>query len=183
MRFSAWSSLGISVSSIAALALAPAAGADVSIVPNSVEKGMQVDLTFAVANDVYPHQVVSVTIGSPPDFELADAEAKPGWTQTHTGQSITWSGGRVPKGQYAKFGIRGTAPPRAERVLFNVLIGSARGLTTTYRVALDVESHPERDAGARTLGKAGLIVAIGAAVLALGAGFLALYVWLRPPPP
>jgi len=165
------------------LALAPAAGADVSIVPSSVASGVHVDLTFAVANDVYPHRVISVTIGSPADFALADAEAKPGWTQTHTGQTITWSGGRIPNGQYAKFGLRGTTPPRAERVLFNVLIGSAMGQTTTYRAALDVKSHPQRDVGARTLGKAALAVGVGAAILALGAGFLALYVWLRPPTP
>jgi hypothetical protein len=40
-----------------------------------------------------------------------------------------------------------------------------------------------QDKGARTLGKAALGVAILAAVLALGALFVGLYLWLRPPPP
>jgi hypothetical protein len=40
-----------------------------------------------------------------------------------------------------------------------------------------------QDQGARTLGKAALGVAILAAVLALCALFVGLYLWLRPPPP
>jgi hypothetical protein len=39
------------------------------------------------------------------------------------------------------------------------------------------------DTGARSLGKAALIVALVAAGLALAAVFLGLYLWLRPPPP
>ena len=127
--------------------------------------------------------VVRVTLGIPADFALDDGEAKTGWTQTRAAQAITWSAGRIPRHQYATFGIRGTAPNRAETILFNVLIGSQSGKTMTYRVALNVRGHASRDVGARTLGKAALVVGIGAALLALGGGFLALYVWLRPPPP
>jgi len=127
--------------------------------------------------------VIRVTIGIPSDFVLDDAEAKPGWTQGRTGQAITWSGGRIPKGEFAQFAVRGTAPKRAEEILFNVLVGSRSGETTTYRVPLEVKRGASNDVGARTLGKAALIVAVGAAALALAAAFLALYVWLRPPPP
>jgi hypothetical protein len=184
MKSSAWSSLVISASSAAlALALAAPAGAHLSLTPRSTSAGADVDLTFAVPNEDDPNGVVRVTLGIPMDFELDDAEAKPGWTQSRAGQTVTWSAGRIPRGQYGTFGIRGTAPKRAETVLFNVLVGSGEGKTTTYRVGLNVKAHPQRDVGARTLGKAALIVAIGAAILALAGGFLALYVWLRPPPP
>ena len=64
-----------------------------------------------------------------------------------------------------------------------MLVGDQSGKSMTYRIPLSVRAHATNDVGARTLGKAALIVAIGAAALALGAGFLALYVWLRPPPP
>jgi hypothetical protein len=124
-----------------------------------------------------------VTLGIPSDFQLDDAEAKPGWTQSRTGQAITWSGGHIPMGQYATFSIRGTAPEKVETVLFNVLIGDRAGKSITYRVGLDVIPGGTHDTGARSLGKAAVIVGLVAAVLALGSLFLGLYLWLRSPPP
>ena len=52
-------------------------------------------------------------------------------------------------------------------MLFNVLVGDRTGKSITYRVGLDVAAHGPEDSGARTLGKAALIVAIVAAGLAL----------------
>jgi hypothetical protein len=185
MRCSGWSSRAIWACSgaAAALVLAPPAAAHVSISPKAVAAGSEVDLLFSVPNEADAAGIVRVTIGIPPDFELDDAEAKEGWTQSRTGQAITWAGGRIPQHQFARFAIRGTAPERSETVLFNVLVGSRGGETTTYRIPIDVKKSAADDVGARTLGKAALIVAAAAAALALAAGFLALYVWLRPPPP
>jgi hypothetical protein len=163
--------------------LAAPAGAHVSLSPKAVGLGADADLVFGVPNEDDAAGIIRVTIGIPSDFVLDDAEAKEGWTQSRTGQAITWSGGRIPKGQFARFTVRGTAPKRSEEILFNVLVGSRSGETTTYRVPLGVRSGASNDIGARTLGKAALIVAIGAAGLALASAFLALYVWLRPPPP
>jgi uncharacterized protein YcnI len=181
MRFSAWLSLSISVCS--ALVLAAPAAAHLSIDPAKVVKGQLVDLVFSVPNEDDAVGVNHVTLGIPQDFQLDDAEAKPGWTQSRTGQAVTWSGGLIPKNQYATFSIRGTAPAKAETVLFNVLVGDRVGKSITYRVGLDVTAASNQDKGARTLGKAALGVAIVAGLLALGALFVGLYVWLRPPPP
>lgn len=181
MRFSAWSSLSISVFS--ALALAAPAAAHLSIDPAKVVTGQAVDLVFSVPNEDDAIGVDHVTLGIPQDFQLDDVEAKPGWTQSRTGQAVTWSGGLIPKGTFARFAIRGTAPPKAETVLFNVLVGDRTGKSITSRVGLDVTATSAQDEGARTLGKAALGVAILAAVLALGALFIGLYLWLRPPPP
>ena len=57
------------------------------------------------------------------------------------------------------------------------------GKSITYRVGIGVVAHAQRDNGARSLGTAALIVAVIGAGLALAALFVALYVWLRPPPP
>jgi uncharacterized protein YcnI len=181
MRFSAWSSLSISVCS--ALAFAAPAGAHLSVNPSRVHTGQLADITFSIPNADDPIGIDHVTLGIPADFELDDAEAKPGWMQSRTGQAITWSGGRIPKGQYATFSIRGTAPTKVETVLFNVLVGDRTGKSITYRLGLDVTAASSQDKGARTLGKSALGVAILAAVLALGALFVGLYLWLRPPPP
>jgi uncharacterized protein YcnI len=181
MRFSAWSSLSISVFS--ALALAAPAAAHLSIDPAKVVMGQEVDLVFSVPNVNDAMGIDHVTLGIPQDFHLDDAEAKPGWTQSRTGQAVTWSGGQIPRGTFARFSIRGTAPAKAETVLFNVLVGDRTGKSITYRVGLDVTAASNHDRGARTLGKAALGVAILAAVLGLGALFVGLYLWLRPPPP
>ena len=167
---------------IVALALAAPAGAHLSIDPASVHTGDLVDLVFSVPNVGDAMGIDHVTLGIPQDFELDDMEAKPGWTPSRTGQAVTWSGGLIPKGTFARFSIRGTAPSKPETVLFNVLVGDRTGKSITYRVGLDVTSTTNEDNGARSLGKAALGVAITAAVLALGALFLGLYLWLRPPP-
>ena len=180
MRFSAWSSLSISVFS--ALVLAAPAAAHLSIDPAKVAQGQDVDLVFSVPNEGDAIGVDHVTLGIPQDFKLDDVEAKPGWTQSRTGQAVTWSGGLIPKGTFARFALRGTAPAKVETVLFNVLVGDRTGKSITYRVGLDVTSGSTHDEGARTLGKAALGVAIVAALLGLGALFVGLYLWLRPPP-
>jgi uncharacterized protein YcnI len=180
MKFSAWSLLGISVSS--ALVFAAPAAAHLSVNPSRLHTGELADVTFSIPNADDPVGIDHITLGIPADFQLDDAEAKPGWTQSRTGQAITWSGGRIPNNQYATFSIRGTAPSKAETVLFNVLVGDRTGKTITYRVGLDVTAASSEDKGARTLGKAALGVAIVAALLALGALFVGLYLWLRPPP-
>ena len=185
MRCSGWSSRATWACSaaVAALAFPGIASAHLSIDPPSVVRGQLVELVFSIPNEDDPVPVDHVTLGIPADFELDDAEAKPGWTQSRTGQAVTWAGGQIPKGEYATFSIRGTAPGKAETVLFNVLVGDRTGKTITYRVPLDVAAHGPQDAGARSLGKAALIAAIVAGALALGALFLGLYLWLRPPPP
>jgi uncharacterized protein YcnI len=158
------------------------ASAHLSLNPPSVKAGALIDLTFSVPNQADAVGIDHVTLGVPAAFDLDDAEAKPGWTQSRTGQAITWSGGSIPKGQYATFAIRGTAPHKAETVLFNVLVGDRRGKSITYRIGLDVSATTQEDSGARSLGKAALVVAVVAALLALAGLFTGLYVWLRPPP-
>ena len=173
----------LALSTAAALASATPAAAHLSINPATIHTGELADLVFSVPNIDDPIGIDHVTLGIPQDFQLDDVEAKPAWTQSRTGQAVTWSGGMIPKGTFARFAIRGTAPAKAETVLFNVLVGDRTGKSITYRVALDVSATGDEDKGARTLGKAALGVGIVAAVLALGALFVGLYLWLRPPPP
>lgn len=182
MRCSAWSlrSIWACSAAVAALTLVPAAAAGLSIDPNSVEPGKPVDLTFNVPNQEDSYGINHVTLGIPAQFQLDDAEAKPGWAQSRTQQAITWSGGLIPKGQYATFSVRGTAPVQVETVLFNVLVGDRTGKSNTYRVPLTVAAHATGD-DSESLGKTALIVAIVAAAIAIGAGLLGLYLWLRPP--
>ena len=180
MRFSAWSLRAISVCS--ALVFVPSAWAHLSVSPTRVGVGEAVDLTFSAPNEDDDLGIDHVTLTVPQGFDLDDPEAEPGWTESKAGGSITWSGGRIPKGEYATFGIRGTVPKTAGTVTFNVLVGDRTGTSITYKVGLDVVKSTTRDNGARSLGKAAIAVALVAAALALAGLFVGIYVWLRPPP-
>jgi uncharacterized protein YcnI len=147
-----------------------------------VPMGQDADLVFSIPNPDDKWGVDHVTLGIPGDFQLDDAEAKTGWSQSRTGQAVTWGGGRIPKGQFGRFAIRGTAPQNPETVLFSVVLGDPKGKSTTYRVGLVVADQMPHDTGARSLGKAALTLAVVAAVLALGALVVVLYLWLRRPP-
>jgi len=177
MKCSAWSLLAISACS---LVFASAASAHLSITPQQVEPGEEVEIVLSVPNEDDPIGVDHVTVGIPADFGLDDAETKPGWSLSRTGQALTWSGGLIPKGQYARFAIRGTAPAKTETVLFNVLVGDRTGKSITYRVGLDVAPGAESEGSDDGLAQTALIVALIAGALALAALFLGLYRWLRP---
>lgn len=188
MRCNGWSSRAISACSASAGALllaVPASAsppARLSIYPPTVHVGQHVDLVISVPNADDKYGVDHVTLGVPGDFQLWDAEAKTGWTQSRTGQAVTWGGGRIPKGQYGRFAFRGAAPKNPETVLFSVLVGDPKGRSTTYRVGLTVSNQKPDDTDARSLGNAALTVAVVAAVIALGALAVGLYLWLRRPP-
>ncbi|MGZ4334556.1 MAG: DUF1775 domain-containing protein [Gaiellaceae bacterium] len=170
------------ISVCSALAFAPSAWAHLSVSPTHASTGEAIDLTFAAPNENDAIGIDHVTLRVPSGFELDDAEAKPGWTQSRAGDAVTWSGGNIPKGQFATFVVRGTAPAQPGTVTFNVLVGDRTGKSITYRVGLDVTKGSTHDNGARTLGKAALAAAIVAALLALTALFVGIYLWLRPPP-
>jgi uncharacterized protein YcnI len=170
------------ISVCSALVFVPSAWAHLSVSPTRVSVGQAIDLTFGAPNEDFDLGVDRVTLTVPAGFDLDDAEAKPGWTQSRSGGSITWSGGRIPKDEYATFGIRGTAPSTPGTVTFKVLVGDRTGKSITYQVGLDVVKSTTRDNGARSLGKAAIAVALVAAALGLVALFVGIYVWLRPPP-
>jgi uncharacterized protein YcnI len=180
MKYSAWSLRVISVCS--ALVFVPSAWAHLSVSPTRVSVGEAVDLTFSAPNEDDDLGIDHVTLTVPSGFDVDDAEAKPGWTQSKAGGSVTWSGGRIPKGEYATFGVRGTASKTPGTAMFKVLVGDRTGRSITYQVGLDVVRSTSRDNGARSLGKAAIAVALLAGALALVALFVGIYVWLRPPP-
>jgi uncharacterized protein YcnI len=180
MKYSAWSLRVISVCS--ALVFVPSAWAHLSVSPTRVSVGEAVDLTFSAPNEDDDLGIDHVTLTVPSGFDVDDAEAKPGWTQSKAGGSVTWSGGRIPKGEYATFGVRGTASKTPGTAMFKVLVGDRTGRSITYQVGLEVVRSTSRDNGARSLGKAAIAVALLAGALALVALFVGIYVWLRPPP-
>lgn len=186
MKSSGWSSRSISVCSglaAAALVLAPAAAAHVVVSPERIDPGSDARVVFSVPNDE-AKAITRVAIGLPPDFDLGESEVKGGWRTMTNARTVGWEGGRIMPGQFAEFVVHVRAPETTERAVFTVLVSLANGRTVTYQPTVDVAKAPApRDEGARTLAEAALIIAAVAVLLALGGGFLALWLWLRPRPP
>ncbi len=184
MKCSAWSSLGIWVSSAlvgAALLAAPASGAgvDAGVTPLRISPGADARLVFSVPNGE-KRAITRVAIGLPPDFTLLQAEAKGGWRSEVRKRTVTWEGFQIRPNQFANFALEVHAPSVEERAIFPVLASLSDGRTITHEVTLTVDwPASPRDDGARTLATAALIVAAVATLLALAAGLLAVWLWLR----
>lgn len=164
-----------------ALALAPGAFAHVDIEPFSIEPGQPARLTFYAPNEG-KSPVTELEVLVPADAELAVAEAVPGWTATVQGRTVTWRGGRIPVGQYGLFSAILGAPDSEEKLEFRTTVRYADGFRQEFSpiVFTRTEKAPKaRDEAGRTLGKYSLGLAVAALLLAIAAGFLALYTWLR----
>ena len=165
----------------AALVLAPAALAHVDIEPFQIPPGQPVRLTFYAPNEgKAPATELEVTV--PGDAQLAVAQAVPGWTATVRGRTVTWRGGAIPVGQYGLFTAIVEAPDGEEQLEFTTTLRYENGFRQEFRPIVfvrEAKAPAARDESGRTLGKYALGLAVAALVLAIGGGFLALWLWLR----
>ena len=163
---------------LAALVLAPAGEAHVSISPDSAIALEERVYVLLVENDRHDTTVRTVTLTIPADAAFG-AEAKPGWRTTRTEKTISWRGGNIPPDLFATFTISGTAV-RPGTLILRVREGYANGEAAAYAARLYVsrtaqqDPVPGEDEGARTLGKFALGIALFAAALSLLLGFRAL---------
>ena len=171
----------LAVSCSLALAVAPAALAHVDIEPSSIEPGQPARLTFYAPNEGKA-PVTEVEVVVPADAELAVVEAVPGWLAAVEGRTVTWRGGRIPVGQYALFSAIVSAPDGEEQLEFRTTLRYADGFRQEFSpivFAREQKAPKARDEASRTLGKYSLGLAVAAIALAIAAGFLALFTWLR----
>jgi uncharacterized protein YcnI len=171
------------VASVLALVWPAAASAHVTVSPTRIAPSEEATLVFHVPDEhAGAARLTSLTLRLPGTLRIESVEAKAGWTAQRRGWTITWRGGMLRVGEFVDFAVVADAPPRPA-VLHSVAVeGFSDGQAEHYPVPITVrEATPTRarDAGARTLGKAALIVAIVAAAAAAGAFFIATAVWLR----
>jgi hypothetical protein len=167
---------------VVALTFAPGAAAHVLVTPTRFEPGEEATLVFSMP-DEQTVAAVALEVTAPAGLRFAAAEAKPGWRVSATPARVVWRGRLEPR-QLTTFAVDFYAPQRVGDVTFFVRERYADGRESVYRPVVQIAEAPTlrtRDTGARTLGKAALFVAIAAGALAVGAGFLALYTWLRSP--
>jgi len=167
------------------LVIVPSAAAHVIFSPTAARPGEVVRIALTTPNERDDTAVVGLDVEAPAGITLDQAETKLGWT-AHVGPTrISWRGGRIPAGQFTIFSLTltgeqtGTFPLRMRELFAD---GSSAAYVQPFLVRAGEAATPGRDSGARDLGKAALFLAIAAVVLAAGAGFLGLWLWLRPPP-
>jgi hypothetical protein len=109
----------------------------------------------------------------PEGVVVEQVEEKADWGIDGRGRTLVWTG-RLNPGRLATFAVSASVEGGGE------LVRHTDGSTQTWEPTVAVGAATAgRDEGARTLGKAALFVAVAAGVLAVGAGFLGLWLWLR----
>jgi len=167
-----------------ALLAAPLAAAHVTVSPEAIQAGTTATLAFQSPNEGTGAPVTGLRLVLPAGLAVDQLEVAPGWSASVRGRTVTWSGGRIPPGQFAVFSLVVTASAGTGTLAIEARQTFADGTSAEWRPALSVtEAAPAgaagRDAGARSLGKAALAVAIAAAGFAVLACFLGLFLWLR----
>jgi uncharacterized protein YcnI len=143
---------------------ATAASAHVTIEPPSAPKGTDGVISFVVPNEMDNANTTELQVTFPTDHLIPDVNtaAVPGWTakvtmahsaqplQTDTGttndyvQSITWSGGSIPPGQFAEFPVALGLPDDASSLTFKALQTYSNGQIVRW-IELSEQGQPEPD--------------------------------------
>jgi uncharacterized protein len=115
----------------ATLALAPAAQAHVTVHPNVIPEGAFAVISVRVPNETDDADTTKVQLEMPDGFAFASAEPPPGWKvafkktklttpiKTDDGEintqvkQVTFSGGRIPPGQFLEFPLSVGMPGKA----------------------------------------------------------------------
>ena len=149
-----------------ALVLLPAtaASAHVTIEPPSAPKGTDAVIAFVVPNEMDNANTTELQVVFPTDHLIpaVNTAPVPGWTatvtmahsakplQTDEGttndyvQSITWSGGSIPPGQFAQFPVALGLPDDASSLTFKALQTYSNGQIVRW-IELSEPGQPEPD--------------------------------------
>lgn len=169
------------------LLLAASAAAHVTFTPTTARPGETVRLVVDSPDENTGSPIVALELLAPSGVTVDDPEARPGWRALVQRGRVEWRGGSIPPGQFATFMVDVTAPSATGPQRFTARQRFADGTSAEFHPVLTVEPPASagvagRDSSARSLARAALFLAIAAVVLAIGAGFLGLWLWLRPPP-
>lgn len=170
MRYSAWSSLAISVCS--ALVLASEAAAHVTTVPSFVEGGNTASVAFTAPNE-RKEPMTGFRVAVPSDFRIRGAEAADAWRPFVQDTSVTWRGGSLSARDEVTFTLELEAPVEPGPARLGAEQLYPRGAVVRWPVDLTVV--PAAENTGRSLAWAAITAVLGLGVLAL----LAVLLWRR----
>jgi uncharacterized protein YcnI len=168
------------------LALAPAAFAHGSVRPTVATPGATQQFTFLVLN-AREAGIVAFRLELPAGATVEEVTARqPEWIATSSANRVEWRGGPIPARAFDSFQVRVKMPDGEGTASFRGTEVFQDGPGPPYRFDVvlagggAIGNAEATDEGARTLGKAALVVAIGAALLAAAALGLSILRWRRP---
>jgi uncharacterized protein YcnI len=119
------------------LALAPVAGAHVTLNPNTVPADSFARFAVRVPNERPSADTTKVVVQIPEDLSFVSLQPKPGWTHTVTmvklpkpitndeGETVTerigtvtWEGGKIAPGEFDEFGLSAKVPDKEGTLVF-----------------------------------------------------------------
>jgi uncharacterized protein YcnI len=170
----------VAAAATAALALAPQALGHGSVRPTVATPGGSQLFTFVVLNG-RDAGIVAFQLQLPAGATVEEVTSRqPTWVATSTETSVEWRGGPIPARTFDSFQVRVKLPDREGTVSFlgTEVFDDGAGPPSRFDVVLaggaPAAAETVTDDGARTLGKAALVVAIAALLLAGAALVLSL---------
>jgi uncharacterized protein YcnI len=160
----------------ALVALAGTAFAHITVTPGSAPQGSAAELTFRVPNEEATADTVGVQVKIPTDHPIAQLLARPipGWnvqiqsvklakpivtddgTFTTAVSEVTWTGGKIPPGQYQDFSVSADPlPAGTTQLVFKALQTYSNGdIVRWIDVPQPGQAEPEHPAPVLTLTRA-----------------------------
>ncbi len=150
---------------VAALVLAPAALAHVTLMPGFVEAGVGSTILFDTPNEREGRVTTSLRLEAPPGVELGAVAAPSGWTVSLDGRVATWTGGRIEGTDVVSFPLEVTARTEPGIQTFRAVQRYDDGETVPWDAALTVVPASGDNAPSQQLGRALAAGAVGLVVI------------------
>jgi hypothetical protein len=151
----------------AALTLAPAALAHVTVKPPFLSAGESVALTLDVPNERDGHPMTSFSLHVPDGMRLTGGETRNGWIPSVEGQNIRWRGGSLAALATTTFVAHVVGPDYTGTAELFATQGYDDGAESTWPIAMTV-TPSEKSAAAgdnQNLGTALVVGAVGLVVI------------------
>jgi uncharacterized protein YcnI len=172
MRCSGWSSLAISVCSVALLLAAPPAYAHVIAQPAFVPSGSSASISLAAPNE-RDAPMTGFAITAPDGIALEHAHEVDGWSESLEGSTATWMGGSLAPDAEATFGATVEAETEPGVVRLTAEQRYDDGSVVTWPVDLTIT--PAEDSPTQNLALAGVVGLLGLLVVVA----IAMVAWRR----
>jgi uncharacterized protein YcnI len=163
----------------AALTLAPAALAHVTVSPATVEEDTTASVVLVTPNEREGHETVRLTVDLPGQVEAVAATAPAGWVVRRTRTRVTWSGGRIRGTDTVEFPLRLHAVGPAGRTQVASSQAYEDGSVVRWQAELTVLPATGSVAPRSHVRRAVLAGVVGIGLI--GASLLVLHLLRRPP--
>jgi uncharacterized protein YcnI len=161
--------VAVAALTVAALAVPGHVAAHGVLVPQAAASGTVQRFELTVPNDRQDADLTGVAVELPDGVEVESAEAKqPLWAVSSDAQSVSWSGGPIPRGGAETFAFSLRLPSQAGTVELGLVERYDDGETPPFPLVVTLTGTGD-DSGGGAVGLVALVVALLALAVATGA--------------